>query len=370
MKGTPHSVLDATEPRRGDETPFASLQDPLRILVGPWWSDQCALPARGLRGLGHHAVSVSCGARGPADIHSITDIVLDRRRHPRRRLAKATFIGWAAAHFDVYHFFQGRSLLRRPVDVRLFRVLNSRIIAHFCGSEVRNVELLLQRNAGVAVTAPMQTPGQIARVARWRRYADRMLVATPDLLDIIPDSTWLPQMIDLQEWDALGSTTRVRDPRSAFRLVHVPTSPEKKGTRYIEEAVDRLRSKGLRIELVVLTNGAKRRQIAQSLRTADAGIDQLLVGWYGIAATEMMANRLPVLCFVREDLRDAHAPDLPLISCSPTDVERRIEELVETSESERAALGDRGRAYVERRHDIRVVSRRLVDIYMDGSSTR
>jgi glycosyltransferase involved in cell wall biosynthesis len=291
-----------------------------------------------------------------------TDIVLDQSNPLARKTSKGLFFAWALSNFDVFHFFHGFSLLPRHVDLPLLRRARRHIVAHFCGGDVRNTEVLKQRNEGRGVIAPMQTAAQEALVRRWRAYASLVLVATPDLIELVPDSTWLPQMIDLREWDAL-TVHRGSPPNRAFRLVHVPSATFKKGTNFVVRAVESLRQRGVPIELRVITNGMNYRDVAAAVSTADAGIDQLLVGWYGTASIEMMASRLPTLCYVRDDLRSSYAADLPLVQCTPQTVEAKLGELIERSPEERQELGERGRKFVEGRHDIARVSEQLVRAY-------
>src|SRR5208337_1045219 len=79
---------------------------------------------------------------------------------------------------------------------------------------------------------------------------------------------------------------------------------------------------------------------------ADLVIDQLLAGWYGGFAVEMMAMGKPVVCYIRaEDLRfvpPAMAAELPLIPARPDALEDNLEAAI-SRRSEWPAWGRRGR---------------------------
>jgi hypothetical protein len=351
------NVTEATSPTSASFDNGGSTEGRrFNVLFAPWASEQCRLPAKGLQDLGHSAVTMSFSRRG-GDRQPL-DIVLEGRGPFHRRLDKAMFFLWAAAHFDIFHFFHGFSLLPHRLDLPLLRSTRGKVVAHFRGGDVRSREWLLAQNEG-RTALPLQTTEQARAVDRWGRYASCMLVSTPDLLELVPGALWIPQMIDLDQWEA--PTRKWDREKRPFRLVHAPSSAGKKGTRHVIEAVSRLQERGLAIELDLLTGG-DRQKVASALARADAGVDQLLVGWYGNAGIEMMAHRLPLLCYVRDDLRH-HAPSLPLLSARPSTLEADIARLVEMSDDERKVLGDEGRTFVEENHEIRVVCRQLLDVY-------
>ena len=94
--------------------------------------------------------------------------------------------------------------------------------------------------------------------------------------------------------------------RERFRVIHAPSNPEIKGTALIERAVAAVNgdpASAVEIELV-LCRGVPRTEVFRLASTCDFAIDQVLIGWYGIFAVEMLTLGLPVLCFLDDRALD------------------------------------------------------------------
>src|SRR5262249_21609466 len=65
--------------------------------------------------------------------------------------------------------------------------------------------------------------------------------------------------------------------RGTLRIGHFPNHGHFKGTRYLEEAVARLKSEGRPIELVMIS-GRPRIEIVEAMRSVDVVVDQLISG--------------------------------------------------------------------------------------------
>jgi glycosyltransferase involved in cell wall biosynthesis len=135
--------------------------------------------------------------------------------------------------------------------------------------------------------------------------------------------------------------------------VHSPTNRGAKGTRYIEEAIVKLKEGGLDVDFIEVENVPHER-VREIYEKADLAVDQLLIGWYGGFAVEMMALGKPVICYIREeDLKFIPlemAGDLPLINADPDTIYDVLKRVIAERGSLRA-IGERSRSYVERWHD-------------------
>ena len=192
---------------------------------------------------------------------------------------------------------------------------------------------------------------------RWRlqqfiRHADGLYAVNPDLMYLLPrNARFLPYgHIDLKEW--------LFAPRPASSdgplVIHAPTCRGVKGTRFVLEAVDRLRAEGVpfRFQLV---EGMTRAQARRLYEQADLAIDQLWLGWYGGLAVELMALGRPVICNIRDDglrfLPPGMADDLPIIRAERTSLTDVLREWLTTRRHELTRRGEESRRYVERWHD-------------------
>jgi len=329
----------------------------VRVLHAPAEiAGQASVLARALRRLGIEAHAL---AYNPGFPQYRPD---EQRDYDRRPLLGryAGYLASAARHlgrWDVYHFHFGRTLVppHNP-DLPLVKALGGRVVFHHHGCDVRNRAHMLATHARATCTEcdPFCVPARQRQVlAAARAWADAELVSTPDLLESAPRAAHLPVAADLEQY-------AFSPPRGAPRLVvHAPTNRLIKGTRYVERAFRALEPRFPDTRFVV----AERlpwRDLIGLLAAADVVVDQLFMGWYGMVAVEAMALGKPVLCFIRPDF-EARLRDCPIVRCTLEDLTERLAELL--AGEARAALGERGRAYVEREHESGVIAARLLELY-------
>lgn len=330
---------------------------PLRVLIAPHEiAGQMSLLARGLRSRGIEAVSVDYyrrDGRSPGDPSCDVNLGLRSGERSVRRLAKTlSFATWAAHHFDVFHFFYGESLLPRLADLWYLRRLGKGVYVHFRGSDVRSVR---QSYHPCAKLEPSATDREAKLVVRWRAFADRLFVSTPDLRQFVPEAVWIPQVIDLGEWPEAPEIA----PAEEIVVAHAPTDPIKKGTEHVTAAVEALQREGIRIRLETLVK-RPRDEIRAVFARSHIGVDQVIYGAYGNVAIELMASGKPVVANVSRVRSDI--PDLPIVHSLPGELKDRLRELALNADLRRQ-LGREGRAYVERRHALPVVVEDLIAAY-------
>ena len=263
-----------------------------------------------------------------------------------------------AGRYDVYHFHFGRTLIppHNP-DLPLYHALGRNVVFHYHGCDVRDRVRMIAHHSHATCTEcdPFCNPArQKVILASARRFADLELVSTPDLLESAPRARHFPVAADLAQYP-------FAPPQGAPRLVlHAPTNRLIKGTRYVEQAYDELRGQfpEVRFETVERVPWSGLRD---TMASADVVVDQLFMGWYGMVAVEAMAMGKPVLCFVRPDFEPL-LRDCPIVRCTRESLATELTELLR-DEPRRRALGEVGRAYVEREHAAPVLARRLLDLY-------
>jgi hypothetical protein len=186
-------------------------------------------------------------------------------------------------------------------------------------------------------------------------------VSTPDLLEFVPGAQLFPGPIDLAQWAPRTSRHGAVSQAHPVRIVHAPTNREKKGTKYLLAAVERLKSAGHPVE-IDLIEGLPHEQVHALTEQGDIAVDQLMIGAYGTFSIEMMARGLPVVCRIREDLRRFYPPDLPLITAEPGSIYDVLESLI-TQPDPWADLGRRGIEYVQREHEMHRAAARALSLY-------
>ena len=297
---------------------------------------------------------------------------------------KCAYFGLTAPlHYDVLHYYFGRSYLGQPgapltrhfLDLRLARRLGRTIFMTLQGCDVRQSGLNSGRNA-----ITMCHVGQCQVAATCRASIDRdrrelidnilplcnrVFALNPDLINDVPNAHFLPYAsVDVESFQPIWPRTD-----GPMRILHAPSDESIKGSRFILEAIERLKTRW-DIELILV----KKLPYEEALKryaSADLVIDQLLAGWYGGFAVEMMAMGKPVACYIRKsDL--AHVPEamrraLPLLNVSiPTleaDLEALLMRLREWNE-----WGRRSREFVLTWHHPRRIANAMVRAYRDPAA--
>jgi glycosyltransferase involved in cell wall biosynthesis len=321
----------------------------------------------------------------PYDCHA--DIVLAPLGTSRlgKELRRWRFLLRRLRTYDVVHFNFGSTLLPRShpqasLAARLYGALvggrdvgllppRTAVFVTYQGDDAR------QASERFASLPPGYfNPAVDAAKQRWisklTRRADGIFTLNPDLLDVLPERTaFLPYAsVDPRHWTpapARSSDTRV--------VVHAPSDRAAKGTDHIVRAVERLRAEGISVELV-LVEGMTRSEARAEYELADIVVDQLVSGWYGGIAVEAMALAKPVVARIApEDLARVpadFAAELPVVPADVASVESVLRGLLQAQQRERQELGQRGRAFVERWHDPRVVAQTTTDAYASALRRR
>lgn len=264
------------------------------------------------------------------------------------------------------HVYLRYEALFEQIDLPLLRRAGKAIFVTFQGDDARQGDVAARFAVNGSVEAapghytPESDENKRRRIARFDRHAHRIYALNPDLLHVLPErAQFVPYAnVDPRAWEPPAPAGSNRRPL----VVHAPTNRAIKGTRFILDAVSRLRAEGLELDFE-LVEGLEHSDAKALYRRADLVVDQLLIGWYGGLAVEAMALERPVVAYIRpEDL--AFVPpemraDLPVVSADPGTIHDVLKELLTTRRPELAELGRRGRSYVSRWHDPLAIARRL-----------
>ena len=121
------------------------------------------------------------------------------------------------------------------------------------------------------------------------------------------------------------------------------------------ELMDELDRRGLKGRYVRVPTSGKKK-VVDYLRSADAVLDQFVIGYYGATALEAMATGVPVIMNLARDQYDALCPTgaPPVLDArSEEEAAAQLERLA-VSADERARIGAESRQWVERNHGVDV----------------
>ena len=304
----------------------------------------------------------------------------------RKELRQRRLYGYSAPfRYDVLHYYFGRSLLywddlpdlnTNPfADLKIARRLGRKIIMTLQGCDARLAEDSNRRNeftpchperCGAYATCLAQLDAQRrAMIQNILPLCHRVFFLNPELGHYVPNAEFLPYAnVDIDAFTFAPLPAKAKP-----TIVHAPSDPKIKGTAMILEALERLRPKH-DFDLVLV----ERKTHAEAMeiyRSADLVIDQILAGWYGGLAVEVMAMGKPVACFIRTE-DQAFVPskmlnDMPIQNIRPQALMEDLDALLSRRE-EWAEIGRRSRAYVERWHSPAKIAAALRNIYRDLSA--
>ncbi|MHC1709794.1 MAG: hypothetical protein AB9819_05250 [Methanomassiliicoccales archaeon] len=207
--------------------------------------------------------------------------------------------------YDILHF-HGGTFLPRELDIILWKIKNKIIYLHFHGTDIRN-----------------RSDRYYYSLAR---YADKVIVSTPDLIKFIPDSEWIPNPVPLINY---GFTNK--KPNGRLKIFHAPSNMQIKGTQIIRKAIKNLQIKGYPIDLICLS-GVNHSSVLGAMAESDIVIDWINsnYGIYGIVSCEAMAMNKPVICSIKQEY-ESFFPNCPILKVrndDPKEIENHIIELL------------------------------------------
>lgn len=227
------------------------------------------------------------------------------------------------------------------------------------GSEIRD----LRRHAELCPDSPFAGEWD----ERWQRMQQRVeevqallpalreqgvpiLVSTPDLLEHVPEATWLPIVV------GVGSFATQEPPLRRERpvVLHAPSNARLKGTAVVDDVLGELHDAG-RLTYRRL-EGVRHDAMPAAIADADVVIDQIVLGNPGVLLAETMAAGRVAVAHLSDGVRAAmqaadparEAP--PVIEADPQSLRDAVVGILEDRESA-ASFAARGPSWVARNHD-------------------
>jgi hypothetical protein len=281
---------------------------------------------------------------------------------------------------DVLHYYFGRSFLswedlgalnRWPLgDMALAHRLHRTVVMTYQGCDARLAGESDRRNAVTmcregACSAYAACVGGIdasrrSTIASVDRLADLVLYVNPELGHFLPRGHFLPYgNVDVEAIRPTPAPARARP-----LVLHAPSDPSIKGTAAITEALQALQSE-FDFELR-LVHGLPHEEAMALYRDADLLVDQVLAGWYGGLAVELMAMGKPVACYLRDEdlgfIPPAMRDDLPVLRVDPRTLADDLRRIL-AGRAGWAVASRRSREFVLRWHHPGKLAGVLLDAY-------
>jgi len=346
----------------------------MRVLHLPYnIASQISVSVRALRDIGVDARGLVLNGLALQDADAIENYRLSLPWHRNPLLSLRQSAVWLRAFraavrwADVVHWHYTVTNIPADLDLKYIAHLGKPRIVEFWGTEIRDpvragrdnpyIRNLLDGKNNYSITSRDSLTVQ----KRFSKSGFECLIPGPEMFDYLrPDLFPSPYRTEasllLPEFRPLYPDPQKRRPL----VVHIPSRPEVKGTRFVLSAVERL-SRRLDFEFRLI-EGMPHREVLAVMRESDIVLDQFIIGSYGTVTLEAMALGKPVLCYINPSFYPRLPRDIPVVNANPDDLEDKLRTLLEDGRLRRQT-GLRGRRYVEKHHDAHQIARRLKSLY-------
>lgn len=268
--------------------------------------------------------------------------------------------------YDAFIFLSGSTITNTEFELWLLRGLKKRIIFTYVGSDARPAYMDGALSAGADASTKQiyqMVKRQKKLIAMHERYANEIVSA---------HSICHFSSRRLVNWFEIGlprlNTSRGKQARGEVEAeiitaLHSPSNSRIKGTEVILAAVENLKAKGVKIQLVTL-QGVPNHEVVSALGKCDFVIDQLysdtpMAGF----ATEAAHHGKPSVVggYFAEEMHHYLRSEVipPSEFVHPDRIQNAIEMLA-TDHEYRRALGERAQRYVSERWSARKVAERYL----------
>lgn len=245
-----------------------------------------------------------------------------------------------AKDFDIIHVHSG--MMWTGLDAPLIKIFQHKpLIVHYHGSDLRE---------GYGM--------------HYQRFADKKIVATPDLLKYVPDAVFVPNPVEI--------IPSYFDEKTIPYVIHMPSLREKKGTELILEAMNELKREKLNFRFELVENESHEKAMAE-LNKAHIVIDKVVglrdkvfLASMGMVSLEAMSAGKLAMCSMTSSMFKYY-PECPVISVVPTvlSLKTDIHYFIENIDICKR-VGIEGRKYIEKYHTPKIVAKQIMNIYEEA----
>ncbi|MDP2683944.1 MAG: glycosyltransferase [bacterium] len=257
--------------------------------------------------------------------------------------------------YDIFHFYFKKTFLPFYLDLIIIKLFRKKIFFTFQGSDIRkksipfgnknNQETIKFDYLKTIKFDYLKTIGLLFI----KLFANGTFVLNPDLLLISPNSNFSYYSSVNISKIKYSYTSYITGKK--FKIIHAPSNRDIKGTKFIISAINKLKKDYPFIMLELIEN-VPNNEVLRRAQGAHLAIDQLKIGWYGGFAVEMMAQGLPVMCYLNEELLDYlnFKKDIPIIIADPDTCYIEIKKILENY-TKLIKISKLSREYVEKYHN-------------------
>ena len=197
------------------------------------------------------------------------------------------------------------------------------------------------------------------QISLFGKIARKIYSLNPDLMNVLPQNAeFLPYMIDDLE---KIEPSYINLNSKKLLIGHAPSNRDVKGTKFLIDAINILKKED-NFDFVLIEN-LSHKDALNKYQEIDIFVDQLLAGWYGGVAVEVMSMGKPVIAYIREsDLRFIPLEmksEIPIINADPDSIYSALHKLIYMDRQKLYELSQKSRNYVEKWHNPKIIADRL-----------
>ncbi|MEZ5359425.1 MAG: tetratricopeptide repeat protein [Candidatus Zixiibacteriota bacterium] len=261
--------------------------------------------------------------------------------------------------FDIFHFHFATTLTYDYSDLPILQEQKKKVVTQYWGSEIRLLSRAKELNPYIKIKGK---PEEVIReqLEAMSRFVDHCIVGDYELYEYVKDYFKhihvIPSLIDIDAY----KPDPERKPNDKFLIVHAPTDTGIKGSETVARVMDEL-SDDYDIEYRLI-KGMSHEEAKQNYQQADLIVDELHCGSYGLLSVETMAMAKPVITWICDFMKEKYPAELPILSANPDTLKSVVRHVLDNRDM-LDELGQRGRAYVEKYHDMNKVVKKIQDVY-------
>jgi hypothetical protein len=209
----------------------------------------------------------------------------------------------------------------------------------FCGTDVRILEKIIEdvpdyRSKKFSLEQERLLGTKVTSLKTQQRFSLLKFEAlgnSPEIMDYIdqrlfPVSYEIPRAIDTMNLKPVKVSNKIPV------VIHLPSSPEIKGTEIVNLVCHELAEK----DVIQFRNlhGLSHREVLEEMKRSDVVIDQLLIGEFGVVTLEALALNKKVVCFLRPGIEQAYRkrfPSFPVVNANAANLKEILLKLVSSS---------------------------------------
>jgi len=262
---------------------------------------------------------------------------------------------------EVFIFTFGSRFFPRFLDYRLIKALGKKIVSVFLGCDIRHWSSCEKEFNDLCLKAVCNDcdgrsscflEHKLLVVKAAEKYSD-LILSTPDQSQLLTrpyKHFWIP--LELRDYDFCISDNPVP------KIIHAPTNRSIKGTKYILEALERLKQNGYSFELILI-EGRPNKEVLEILSKSDIVVDQLFSTGTATFSLESLASGNVVLTGCKPDYQNL-PQDCPVVDIGIDNIYDKLKMVLDNREL-RINLAKAGRQYVEKYHHHIKLTRQILE---------